>query len=313
MLNRISRRTGSRLVIVPTGDVVGYSTHPERAVLWSGGEIIDLGTLGGNSAAYAINDAGQVVGMSYVAQYESHAFLWQDGTLIDLTATFDAPIGAGRDINALGQIIGGSILLDLNGTITDLGSLGGGVTVAEAINDHGQVVGYSYRANDEYAHGFVWTDGVMTDLSAIGGFYTSRTYGINNAGQIIGVGGEPRPWCGSFFLYEPDTGMRRLRDLIPVDSGTVYLRPYDINDAGQIAGTAMPYQGDVSGSSRAFLMSPIPESEETPIPAASHWGVTVLGLLILCAGTVLLRSRVRFISVGNRAQPLGSNFFSSPK
>jgi probable HAF family extracellular repeat protein len=42
----------------------------------------DLGTLGGiYSAAAGINDQGQVVGYSLLANSTSHAFLWQDGVM----------------------------------------------------------------------------------------------------------------------------------------------------------------------------------------------------------------------------------------
>ena len=68
--------------------------------------MVDLGTLGGDtSAAYAINQQGQVVGVSAPVKndYGFHAFLWDDGTM------------------------------------TDLGTFGPGNRSAEAINDHGQV------------------------------------------------------------------------------------------------------------------------------------------------------------------------------
>src|SRR5688500_56009 len=50
--------------------------------------IIDLGTLPGRpeSAAASINDDGQVVGWSGIANGAKRAFLWQDGALRDLGA-----------------------------------------------------------------------------------------------------------------------------------------------------------------------------------------------------------------------------------
>src|SRR6266568_4995963 len=71
-----------------------------------------------------------------------------------------------------------------SGTITDLGTLGGSYSEAVAVNDHGQVIGLSTTANNEY-HSFLRSDGVMTDLGSLGGTYTVAT-AINNHGQIVG-------------------------------------------------------------------------------------------------------------------------------
>src|SRR5437773_2647028 len=61
----------------------------------------------------------------------------------------------------------------------DLGTLGGATSVAAAVNDRGQVVGYSMTAANTW-HGFLWQDGRMTDL----GVTSARD--INNRGQIVG-------------------------------------------------------------------------------------------------------------------------------
>jgi probable HAF family extracellular repeat protein len=43
---------------------------------------MELGTLGGaSSIVYALNDAGQVAGVSDTKQGQRHAFLYKDGTL----------------------------------------------------------------------------------------------------------------------------------------------------------------------------------------------------------------------------------------
>ena len=66
----------------------------QHAVLWKDGEIIDLGTLGGNeSGGYYINNEGQVVGASAInttfdpsSQFgaTTHPFLWENGVMLDL-------------------------------------------------------------------------------------------------------------------------------------------------------------------------------------------------------------------------------------
>lgn len=67
------------------------ATH---AVLWSGGEVVDLGTLGGTtSRAYGINDHTQIVGTARTAVGADHAFLWQDGLMTDANDLL--PLGSG--------------------------------------------------------------------------------------------------------------------------------------------------------------------------------------------------------------------------
>jgi probable HAF family extracellular repeat protein len=50
-----------------------------RAFLWTDGQMMDLGTLGGGSAAIAINDLSVVVGNSTTGAGVTHAFLWSNG------------------------------------------------------------------------------------------------------------------------------------------------------------------------------------------------------------------------------------------
>ena len=57
--------------------------HP---FLWEKGEMIDLGTFGGNfAAATAMDDRGQVVGGSGTSgEVENRAFVWERGVMTDL-------------------------------------------------------------------------------------------------------------------------------------------------------------------------------------------------------------------------------------
>ena len=106
------------------GDVVGFSNPPgpgdpegefiAHAFLWKRGspKSVDLGTLSGDafSEAFAINERGQVVGVSFGGSSGSRAFIWEDGVMTDLNelvspATLDVVLSA-QDINDEGRITG---------------------------------------------------------------------------------------------------------------------------------------------------------------------------------------------------------------
>jgi len=77
--------------------------------------------------------------------------------------------------------------------ITDLGTLGGTISVAYGINASGQVAGFSYFANGSGPRAFLWQNGVMTDLGTLPGGSISQGLGINDSGQLVGrsnIGGE---------------------------------------------------------------------------------------------------------------------------
>lgn len=156
--------------------------------------LIDLGTLGGNEAiAFDINNNGQVVGRSQIADGQIHAFLWENGTMTDL-GTAD---GYFRDyivanaINDSSQVVGVGFtgttqhgFLWQNGTMTILPSLWIGSTSAEDINNHGSVVGSSQVFPGD-THAFLYKNGEMMDLGTLGG-HNSVAYAINDDEIIVG-------------------------------------------------------------------------------------------------------------------------------
>src|SRR5947208_14826921 len=70
--------------------------------------IQDLGTLPGDesSRATAINDAGQIVGVSGTCSDPTHAFLWADGVMTDLGSLPGTVRTYPSDSNNAGQIAG---------------------------------------------------------------------------------------------------------------------------------------------------------------------------------------------------------------
>jgi probable HAF family extracellular repeat protein len=193
-----------------------------------------------------------------------HVYLWEDGVFQDL-GTLGGTRALGWDINESGAIAGeswtggvpGGAFLWKDGSMINLGTLGGGGSEAFGLNDAEQVVGCAQRLEGNFCHAFLWENGEMTDIGALGGFASSQAKAINNHGQVVG---------GPSFLYEPDTGMADLHDLIPADSGWSSLSPRDLNDSGQIVG-----YGYVDGHGRAFLMNPLP-APLSPRPRSVHMG-----------------------------------------
>ncbi len=130
---------------------------------------------------------------------------------------------------------------DVRYTVTDLGDLGGNISVANGINDSGQVVGWSYISTESYVrHAFLYDDGTMHDLGTLDGG-DSVANAINNNGQVVGFTSKNN--YKDAFLYDGTT-MNKLSTLFGA-SGSV---ARDINDSGQVVG----YSGDFS-SGRAFF------------------------------------------------------------
>ena len=74
----------------------------------------------------------------------------------------------------------------------DLGTLGGTSSYGYGVNDWGDVVGCSFIPDSENTHAFLWMGGGLFDLNgligATSGWVLNEAYGINNSGQIAGMG-----------------------------------------------------------------------------------------------------------------------------
>lgn len=184
--------SGTPIVVNDRGQIVVQAAVSQNAFLWEDGRVIGLGTLGGKgTTASSMNERGQVVGQSQTAT-SSRAFVWEKGRMRGLGRDSISAYG----INERGQIIGNKTVngaehafLWRNGTMTDLGTLGGKQSYAVAINESGQVVGWSAtKRNDQLGrpvkHAFLWQAGKMSDLNPPGPF-RSRAVAINEAGQVL--------------------------------------------------------------------------------------------------------------------------------
>lgn len=202
------------------------------------------------------------------------ALLWNnDGEAHGLGISSDYLYSFATAINSSGQIVGvmgGHAFLYTGNTIQDFGTLGGKWSYAAAINSDGQLVGNSYTGNGNDRHAFLYADGSMHDLGTLGST-VSEARAINDSGQVVGYN-ELHP-LNHAFLWEPGSGMVDLNTLVaPLPYGWTLQIANGINNSGQIVGTA----GN-GASTRAFLLTPVPEPSTIALLATAAVGLLVYG------------------------------------
>jgi probable HAF family extracellular repeat protein len=186
-----------------------------QAVTWTPkGVIQKLPPLPGDNVGVAIrgNDHGQVAGTSGLCSntrfggfaFGPHAVLWDHGSPINLGSLGGSGVGLAAGVNNRGQVIGAASSSD--GTphpflwtsatgMRDLGLLSmdpadAGNTPFE-INDRGQMVGASCDITLATCRGYIWQNGIMTDINdllpADSPLYVILPLTINESGQIAGL------------------------------------------------------------------------------------------------------------------------------
>jgi len=197
------------------------------ATVWNHGQVRDLGTLGGSfSGAIGVNDRGEAAG------FAANTILDPDGFSTLLLFGVSVPTTQWH-----------AALWQTNGTIEDLGTLGGPASFAIFANERGQVAGLSYTdsvPNPETGMPtvapFIWENGQMTNLGSLGG-PCAETAGLNNRGQVAGTSCTG-VWAHAYLWH--DGTMQDLGTL-----GGTYSRADGLNDSGEVVGQSSP-AGDQS-------------------------------------------------------------------
>jgi probable HAF family extracellular repeat protein len=275
------------------GGLVNYQ-YQTRAFLWDAHNgMQDLGTLpGGTDAqAVAINDAGQVVGYSYLSSAPSAtcassigfplatgSFIWDQQGGMQNIGGLGGTCTLASDLNNIGQVVGVSavkgdgkahaFLWQRGMKLKDLGTLGGDNSYAGFISDGGYIVGKADLPGTlpQNHHAILWTNGKKIDLGVLPGDSCSRAYWVNSSGQVVG-NSENEKLCDvsgeHAFLWE-NGQMFDLDELIPSGSSLKLSHALAITDAGEIVGVGVPpgcprSQDQVCG--HAFVLIPCDESD----------------------------------------------------
>jgi uncharacterized membrane protein len=207
------------------GQVVGYINRVQDAelisvpVAWNAGQITELRGL---ENPWNINDAGDIVGFSYVA-LQPQAALWRAGVVTHLGLLPGAFSSQAFDVNREGLIVG--------------------------TNE------FAPPAASSYERAFLWQSGDMMELPRLADDHSSsNAEGINDRGDVVGRSGADA-FSATIWL---DSEPHNLNDLIASDDP---LKPYvtllearEINNRGQII--AQGTDSRRSGSFTGYLLTP---------------------------------------------------------
>ncbi|HEY6887074.1 MAG TPA: hypothetical protein VI300_04815 [Solirubrobacter sp.] len=247
------KHKGEALGINDLANVVGYMQSTvggfglKRPYLWESTSGRELPIFPGeNVVPHAIDNAGNIVGTAFPSgdqQGPSTAFLYSpSGNLVGLPAVTGGKVAEANDINENGLVVGQSDGFATSwprGVPTKLGALPGS-TSNEALKSNfgGTAVGDATLPGGEH-RAVVFSGGTATDLNfpTAGAGADVRANAVNDGGTIVGTGDAKG---GSTAVRYAGGQVVDLNTLIPAGSGLTLRTATDVNNDGQIVGSATP-------------------------------------------------------------------------
>ena len=212
----------------------------------------------------SVNASGQVVGTADTYDLQTRGFVLRDGQFaLIIPATGESMAFASNDggtvVGRVGTASGvRAFSQSPDGVRELLGTLGGSFSEARGINRDGVIVGSSMNSAGQLRAAFFY-NGFVVDLGTLGGTQSTAT-AVNLHGQIVGNGDTPFSEQHAFLWH--GCVLYDLNQLIGTNSPWTLVSATDINDRGQIVGTG--YRGVDRNESRAFLLTPAPNSPVKP-------------------------------------------------
>lgn len=226
------------------GEAVGSASDRDgnlHGIYWSAstglvdaGAVVDAGMVAQVTLLRDINSQGRAIGFSMNYAGYRHAFTWTPSEgMVDLDAS-GAPLG----INSSGQIVGWyhggqAFSWTRTGGFVNLGTLGGGDSIAWAINDAGQVTGQARTPDGGYP-AFIWTAaGGMVNIGGLD-LNWAQPMAINSSGTVVGYVQAAGNKQHAFAWSQAD-GMVDLNNrLANAPPGLELLIAYGVSDNGHI-------------------------------------------------------------------------------
>ncbi len=216
--------------------------------------VSELPSLGGAVSGYAlgINDRGDVVGRSYTADYAQTSTLWAlGGAPSALSSLAGATASEAVAISSTGAIVGTSTVdyafvatlwPSATAAAVPLVGLGGMNTQVTATNTRGDMVGHGLVADNSVVHAILWSAGNRNgvDLGTLSGGSYSQAFGINAAGDAVGVS-DDASWSSQAVLWSATNRA----PVVLKSLGGRNSRALGINDAGDIVGESQTALGSI--------------------------------------------------------------------
>ena len=260
---------------------------------------VDLGNTSGSgnlSAAYSVNDSGEIVGFSAIndSASETVACFWTNSSSPGINlGTLGGTDGSANSINSPGHIVGSAdtasgsshaaYWTNYTSPPIDLSTLGTGPnSEANSINNAGAIAGDSdLTGSPSISHAAYWASYASTpqDLGLLARGSSSIATCLNNLGELVGMcalSNSPARPIVAVVWDSPAAAAEDLNTLIPTNSGWYLTQANGINNQGVIVGAGVFTNAQNVVRLHAYALVPITNADLSLSVASSVFSNNVV-------------------------------------